>query len=219
MARTGTSTFPASHIRERRSSPFINENMTRFPLSPSCRMKRGSRASSLSSAIGCVICPTQLVANALPSAYNLFTISTQIFYVALDHWLTIILDGIPQFNVKPLDFSPTDLVTAKHPTSRAIAKNVHMSRSDKSCSRLLDVGRFNQLLPARSGWFPQNHNSMLPCRVLLYKYVHISSHFHCRCNFFDGNIPMSTRAMRHRQDKVKQNYQITRRCVVSKLLV
>lgn len=69
-------------------------------------MKQSHVSPSLSSAIGCVIHPTQLVTNALPSAYNLFTISPQIFYVALTHWPTIILDGIPQFQH---DFGPTDL--------------------------------------------------------------------------------------------------------------
>lgn len=161
IAKTSTTTSPASHSKKRRSLySFINGE----------QMKRGSRASSLSAAIGCVIHPTQLAANALPSAYDLSTDFLRgCGSLANNHsgWNS----AIPAW--KPFDFGPTDLQWSI--LSNQKPSDFKERTYDTYVLKVfweIETGEgsisYCQRVQAGS---PSNHSSMSPCTYNRYRYL------------------------------------------------
>lgn len=135
IGKTSTTTSPASHRKKRRSLySFINGE----------QMKRGSRASSLSATIGCVIHPTQLAANALPSAYDLSTDFLRgCGSLANNHsgWNSAIPAG------KPLILALQICGEAIYPIKgRVISKNVHMIHMSSRSSEKLRRGKIQSAI-------------------------------------------------------------------------
>lgn len=161
IAKTSTTTSPASHSKKRRSLySFINGE----------QMKRGSRASSLSAAIGCVIHPTQLAANALPSACDLSTDFLRgCGSLANNHsgWNS----AIPAW--KPFDFGPTDLQWSI--LSNQKPSDFKERTYDTYVLKVfweIETGEgsisYCQRVQAGS---PSNHSSMSPCTYNRYRYL------------------------------------------------